>query len=149
MQKKRIIIITAILVLILITILTLILTQNKTNQVPKAIDETAEAQYTTQIGSDTFDITNAVEESPIPIISAGMIPVKWNGEYWQITTKDDKDWYDYSKGKPAYIMLNDGIYQSELLQDMTNKKLAEENIGAQILESDLRLNIYVDAKVCL
>ena len=109
----------------------------------------AEAQYTTQIGSDIFDITNAVEQSPMPILSAGMIPVKWDGEYWKITTKDDEHWYDYLKGKPAYIMLNDGVYQSELIQDMAGKKLAEENIGDQIPENDLRLNIYVDAEVCL
>ena len=76
-------------------------------------------------------------EPNIPTISAGMIPVKWDGTNWVITTKKDTNWYDYENGSPAYIMLNDGVYQSELIRDMTNKKLAEENIGEQIQENEL------------
>ena len=67
-----------------------------------------------------------------PQLSAGMIPVKWNGTNWIITTANDKDWYDYSKGKPAYIMLNDGYYQSELIRDMSGKELAENNVGVGV-----------------
>ncbi len=76
-------------------------------------------------------------EPNVPTISAGMIPVKWDGTNWVITTKKDTNWYDYENGSPAYIMLNDGVYQSELIRDMTNKKLAEENIGEQIQENEL------------
>ncbi len=68
-----------------------------------------------------------------PQLSAGMIPVKWNGTNWIITTANDKDWYDYSKGKPAYIMLNDGYYQSELIRDMSGKELAENAVGNDAL----------------
>ena len=68
----------------------------------------------------------------IPKISAGMIPVKWDGSYWVITTPNDTEWYDYKNGKFAHVMLNDGYYQSELIQDMTNKELAKDNIGCQV-----------------
>ena len=135
MQKKnkRIIMIT-ILILILLAILILVLNTN--NQLPETLNEQAQAQYTTAIGQQSFDITNAVTENPNPpTISAGMIPIKWDGEYWVITTQEDMEWYDYSKGKPAYIMLNDGTYQSELIRDMTNKKLAKS--GTQIKEEEL------------
>ncbi len=67
-----------------------------------------------------------------PQLSAGMIPVKWDGTNWIITTANDKEWYDYSKGKPAYIMLNDGDYQSELIRDMTGKELAENAVGVGV-----------------
>ncbi len=74
-----------------------------------------------------------------PTISSGMIPVKWDEgtEMWVITTEADENWYNYEQGKPAYMMLNDGVYQSELMNDMTGKKLAEENIGAQIQENEI------------
>lgn len=68
----------------------------------------------------------------IPKISAGMIPVKWDGSYWIITTPNDTEWYNYENGKFAHVMLNDGYYQSELIQDMTNKELAKDNIGCQV-----------------
>ena len=138
MQKKtKTIIMIGILLLILISIS--ILALNKTKSIQKPINQLAQAQYTTTIGSQTFDITNAVLEANeiIPTISAGMIPVKWDGANWVITTKEDEEWYNYANGNPAYIMLNDGVYQSELLQDMTGKKLAKENIGIQIQETEV------------
>ncbi len=74
-----------------------------------------------------------------PKISAGMIPVKYVDGYWTITTKEDLEWYDYLNNRPAYVMLNDGVYQSELMQDMNKngQKLAKEYIGAQIKENEL------------
>ena len=74
-------------------------------------------------------------EPNLPQLSAGMIPVKWDGANWIITTANDKDWYDYSNGKPAYIMLNDGKYQSELIGNMTNKELAENNVGVGVSDA--------------
>ncbi len=71
-------------------------------------------------------------EPNVPQLSAGMIPVKWDGRNWRITTQEDKEWYNYENGKPAYVMLNDGKYQSELIRDMTNKELAENNVGVGV-----------------
>lgn len=134
-MKKRVILAT-IVVLIGLSILTLVL--NKTDKISKTVEEEAKAQYISTIGNETFDITNAVTiNANVPTVTAGMIPVKFDGNYWQITTKDDTDWYDYSNKKPAYVMLNDGVYQSEVIQNMTGKKLATENIGAQIKNNEL------------
>ena len=87
--------------------------------------------------SENIEGEQIITEPNIPRISAGMIPIKWDGAYWEITTKNDVEWYDYVSGKPAYMMLNDGVYQSELIRDMEGKKLVEENIGAQIQETEL------------
>ena len=67
----------------------------------------------------------------VPVLSAGMIPVKYNGDNL-IICKNDNSWYSYENGTPAYMMLNDGAYQSELVVDMTGKKLSSENIGQTI-----------------
>lgn len=83
--------------------------------------------------AENSEIELIINEPNPPQLSAGMIPVKWNGTNWIITTKNDKDWYDYKDGKPAYIMLNDGYYQSELIRNMTNKALADENVGNDAL----------------
>lgn len=90
----------------------------------------------------------AVEVKPnIPIVSAGMIPVKWNGNEFVITTKEDTDWYNYREGKPAYVMLNDGYYRSELERGVEEKQLASNNVGADV-SVRLRNNIYVDTTIC-
>ena len=56
-----------------------------------------------------------------PQLSQGMIPIKWNGSNWVITTKDDPDWYAYidtstsgntDKSKWANVMLSDGKYSN-------------------------------------
>ena len=153
---KSIITITIAIMLLLLLIFSedIVKLQNK-NKVG-LLENTAQAGYTTTIGDKTYDITNAVAENAnIPTISAGMIPVKYDGTYWKITTVDDENWYDYNNGQPAFIMLNDGTYQSELVRDMTDKKLAEKNIDAQIpvevAESSVRPrnNIYVVATLCI
>ncbi len=76
----------------------------------------------------------SIEVEPnIPVLSAGMIPIKWNGTNFVITTQEDKDWYDYKNGKPAYIMLNDGYYQSELKRGITNEQLMANAVGNDAL----------------
>ena len=56
-----------------------------------------------------------------PKLTQGMIPIKWNGSNWVITTGNDPEWYDYIdtsvSGKTnashwANVMLSDGKYSS-------------------------------------
>ena len=75
----------------------------------------------------------SIVEPNIPVLSAGMIPIKWNGTNFVITTQEDKDWYDYKNGKPAYIMLNDGYYQSELKRGITDDQVMENAVGNDAL----------------
>ena len=77
----------------------------------------------------------------VPVLSAGMIPVKMMGDNLVIC-KNDSNWYNYEAGVPAYMMLSDGVYQSELVVDMTNKKLANENIG-QVVPPEEQGTIYM------
>ena len=132
MQKKNIILLTA-LIIIIIGIIFLVL--SKTNEIIP-MQETAIAEYTTTIGQTEYDITNLVLEPSevIPTISAGMIPIKWDGEQWVVTMKQDTDWYNYKNGKPAYMMLNDGYYKSELERGIDpERQLASNNVGNDAL----------------
>ena len=107
---------------------------SKTNKITP-MQEMATVEYTSIIGQAEYDITNLVlnDREIIPTISAGMIPIKWNGEQWVITTKEDIDWYDYANGKPAYMMLNDGYYKSELEQGVTEEQLMQNSVGNDAL----------------
>lgn len=90
------------------------------------------------INGDSIDISKVISTEPNPpAIGAGMIPIKWNenASMWEITSKDSNDWYDYSNGKWANVMLSDGKYQSELQADMNGKELAK--VGTQIKDEEL------------
>lgn len=134
--KIKPIIIAIILLILLLFAEGMIKSQKET--IKDLSKNTAQVMYTTVIGNKTFDITNAVASIPnFPTMSAGMIPIKFEGAYWTITSTDDNSWYDYSNGKPAYVMLNDGVHQSEIVQNMKNKKLAKEHKGKQIQDKEL------------
>lgn len=75
-------------------------------------------------------------EPNVPESFAGMIPIKWNGENWVITKTTDNYWYDYKNGKPAYAMLNDGYYKSELERGIEDKRLMENNAGTVITNTE-------------
>ncbi len=121
MQKKnqKILKITIIAIIIIIILLLLILLKNHVNSQDKNQLALYENTPTMLVGSKF----NA------PKLSAGMIPIKWNGENFVITTKDDKDWYNT---QPAYIMLNDGYYKSELERGITEDQLATKSVGMTI-----------------
>ena len=150
MQKKKIIMLTA---LILIIVGIIVLALSKTNEI-EPMNLIAKAEYTTTIGETEYDITNLVLEQSeiIPTISAGMIPIKPNGESWVIT--NDTDWYDYTNGKPAYIMLNDGYYKSELEREITDNQLMKNNVGVGVpddlnLDIHTRHNLHVHTTLCI
>ena len=75
-----------------------------------------------------------------PVLSSGMIPVKYDTEKenWVICSSTDKDWYNYSTDKKqwANVMLSDGkYYASGADVDTTNKTLA--TAGTEVAEEDL------------
>ncbi len=131
-KKKRIAVIT-ILAIVLLCLIIFVINKN-------ALQKIAQGGYALNIGKESIDISKVISAEPnVPVVGAGMIPIKWNSNtnLWEITTKDDESWYDYSNGFFANVMLSDGVYQSELRYDMTGKKLAEKNIGTQILPNEL------------
>ena len=75
-----------------------------------------------------------------PVLSSGMIPVKYDieKENWVICSSTDTDWYDYSEDNKqwANVMLSDGkYYASGADVDTTNKTLA--TAGTIVAEEDL------------
>lgn len=152
MQKKKIILLIALIVIIA-GILALAIIKPK--QVTP-MQQTAIAEYSTKIGETDYDITNLVltPSEIMPTISAGMIPVKYENGFWTITTKEDRDWYSYSNGKPAYIMLNDGYYKSELDVGINENQLANKNVGVSVtddpnLDIHTRFNLHVHTTFCI
>ncbi|MBO5179323.1 MAG: hypothetical protein J6B87_03155 [Clostridia bacterium] len=61
-----------------------------------------------------------------PILTEGMVPVKYSSGKWIVTTEDDTEWYDYSADVDqwANVMLLDDLE----LQGMTNEQVRESNI---------------------
>ena len=131
-----------ILILALLVILSLLLILlTKTN---KTVQKIGEREYSLNIAGALIDTSKTLSNEPNePSLSAGMIPVKWNGEFWQVTTTTDNDWYDYSNGKFPTVMLSNGYYISEPQRDMANHAIAGENIGATIGRTEDLGDVYV------
>lgn len=92
-------------VLIVLGIFLLIFGVQRRNKIQKlAVGENA-----LEIGGSDLDLSQVLGEEPNPpLLGAGMIPIKWdeNQGMWVITTANDKDWYNYSEGKWANVMLS-------------------------------------------
>lgn len=89
----------------LVALLGLIIAIYATNSTPKT---TAELGNSVDIQGLSIDISKVISVDPNPpVVGAGMIPIKWddNIKSWVITNQND--WYDYSKGNWANIMLSD------------------------------------------
>ena len=95
-------------IVIALAILILILGMKQRNVIKKlALGEDA-----LEMGQEVLDLSKVLSEEPNPpALGAGMIPIKWNGSNWVITTANDSEWYDYSKGKWPNIMLSDRLLQ--------------------------------------
>lgn len=122
----------AIIVSILLLLLLIILFANK-NKLFK-LKALANSEYSVTINTTVIDISKATTNEPnVPVLGAGMIPIKWENDNWVITNKNDKDWYNYSSGITANVMLSDGKYVSELTRDkelaVENTVLREEELG--------------------
>lgn len=63
---------------------------------------------TTVLAQAEYDKEKQVNK---PILIEGMVPVKYNGSDWIVTSTDDSEWYDYSKEKNAWanVMLKDEL----------------------------------------
>ena len=121
-------------VVALIALFVIIFAFTRINKISKT-NKVASSEYSVTINKTTIDISKVITNEPNePMLGAGMIPIKWDTtqKMWQITTKDDPTWYDYSNGNLATIMLSDGKYSSEV---EINKILAVE--GTLILDKDL------------
>ncbi len=126
-------IITIIILLILAGVsLSMILGENglinKAQSSVNAYQETSnnEQNFLNKIGDylEHFeDLVGWNEEKQVnsPKLAEGMIPIKWNGSNWVITTSDDSEWYDYidtsvnsnaNTSKWANVMLSDGKYSN-------------------------------------
>ena len=77
-----------------------------------------------------------------PKLAEGMIPIKWNGENWVITTGTDPDWYNYKTvgrtgvlaNQWANVMLSDGTYKSNSgLENLKDTVVQESELGSMFV----------------
>jgi len=101
-RKKVAIIISVILLCIMVFIIGMMNTQTKKKEILK------KQKLLEQTGANTANESIA----NMPKLSQGMVPVKWNGTNWVITTVQDTEWYDYQNKQWANVML-----QAELTYD--------------------------------
>lgn len=86
-----------------------------------------------------------------PLLLDGMLPVKYNGSNWVVTSKDDKEWYDYSlnsQGGPlryANIMLMDDT----TLKDSSGKTYSNEKIRGMNLENLVGMTVETEGSMFL
>ena len=107
-NSKKILFIALIILILLASII--ILTKTEKNNKINNIKQESLGMNTTNIGNVPIDITNQIATpANKPLLSAGMIPVKYKNGNWYITTEDDPEWYNYANGNMANIMLNDRI----------------------------------------
>jgi len=72
-----------------------------------------------------------------PVLTEGMLPVKYDGSNWIVVDKDDKEWYDYSvdsQGGPlryANVMLMDDTS----LSDVSGRTYSNEELRGMNLEN--------------
>ncbi len=126
--KRRKIAFVTILAIVLLCLIISLLNKNKLSKI-------AQEGSMLKLGAQEVDISNITSNEPnVPVVGAGMIPIKWNSSInmWQITTKSDKEWYNYEEGNYANVMLSDGYYKSELQVGTTKEQLSENNVGVGI-----------------
>ena len=128
------------LIILLIAIILLCTTKEEENDIKKL----SEVQYSLNISGLNIDTSKTLSNEPnAPQLGAGMIPIKYEDGYWKITEATDSDWYDYSKGKLATVMLSDGYYKTEPKQGIDENRLAENNIGASVAKIEDVGTIFV------
>lgn len=94
-------------------------------QIVYTIDELLQAEMDTHVATSKgeYDSEKGVNK---PILSSGMIPVKYEYASWTVTSEDDPEWYDYSADadKWANVMLLDELE----LVGMTNEEVRQSTI---------------------
>ena len=112
--------------LILLVIMIIILTYHNRN----SINKVKQNDYTFKVADlNITTVENVMGEANKPQLGAGMIPIKYENGIYQIVSSDNisSEWYNYSEGKMALVMLSDGYYISEERQDMSEHELAKAN----------------------
>ncbi len=74
-------------------------------------EEIALDQLTDSLKGQTTTGYNEEKKVNAPELKTGMVPVKYNGSNWVVTTEDDPEWYDYTAEKKqwANVMLQDNL----------------------------------------
>ncbi len=84
-----------------------------------------------------------------PILLAGMLPVKYDGANWVVTSVEDEEWYDYSldaSGGPlryANVMLMDDT----TIRDSSGRRLSNEQIRGTNIENLVGMQVETEGSM--
>ena len=83
------------------------------------------------VGGEYTMITNVEydEDKKVnkPVLSVGMVPIKYSGGQWYVTSADDEGWYDYSLSQMAWanVMLRDEL----TVEGMDNQQVRQASLS--------------------
>lgn len=83
-----------------------------------------------------------------PILLDGMLPIKYTGSYWEVTSIDDKEWYDYSvSGSGPLRYANVMLLDDTVLTDTAGNRLSNEKIRGMNLENLVGMRVEKEGSI--
>ena len=102
-------------------------------QVVYTIEELLQAEMEDHVSTakGEYDEEKGVNK---PILSSGMIPVKYEYSTWTVTSPDDPEWYDYSAdaSKWANVMLLDEIELLGMTNEQVRNSTLDQLVGMEV-----------------
>ena len=86
--------------------------------------DSKEKKWSEECGIEVFRGVNK------PVLSEGMIPVKYENNSWVICSENDPSWYNYEQKLWANVMLSDGKYKDK---NLIGTKVAKEDLGSMFV----------------
>ena len=86
--------------------------------------DSKEKKWSEECGIEVFKGVNK------PVLSEGMIPVKYENNSWVICSENDPSWYNYEQKLWANVMLSDGKYKDK---NAIGTRVADADLGSMFV----------------
>ena len=83
-----------------------------------------EEKWSEECGIEVFRGVNK------PVLSEGMIPIKYENNSWVICSENDPSWYNYGQKLWANVMLSDGKYKDK---NLVGTKVTDADLGSMFV----------------
>ena len=86
--------------------------------------DSKEEKWSKECGIEVFRGVNK------PVLSEGMIPIKYENNSWVICSENDPSWYNYEQKLWANVMLSDGKYKDK---NLVGTKVTDADLGSMFV----------------
>ena len=86
--------------------------------------DSKEEKWSEECGIEVFRGANK------PVLSEGMIPIKYENNSWVICSENDPSWYNYEQKLWANVMLSDGKYKDK---NLVGTSVADGDLGSMFV----------------